>query len=421
MTISAFLLFLPLNFSLTKKQHRMLLEKITIFKMLAPAMMLMLFTACIIGQEQKTITPGAERTTRYFPLIADKQVAVVANHSSLIGNRHLVDSLISAGMKVVRVFSPEHGFRGKADAGELVGDGIDLVTGLPVVSLYGNNRKPGEQYLADIDLVIFDIQDVGARFYTYISTMTYVMEACAALDIPVLVLDRPNPNGFYVDGPVLEEEFRSFVGLHPVPIVHGMTVGEYARMVNGEGWLEGGIRCNLTVIPVRNYTHSDFYTLPVRPSPNLPNKYAVYLYPSLCLFEGTVVSVGRGTDQPFQVIGHPLYEKGSYAFTPRSVPGANNPPLLGEKCFGINLTNYAKNMEKHPAALNLMWLIDFYKQISTQTDFFNTFFNRLAGNSTLRQQIEDGLTEEEIRASWQPGLNAYKTIRKKYLLYDDFE
>jgi uncharacterized protein YbbC (DUF1343 family) len=421
MTISAFLLFLPLNFSLTKKRNRMHLKKMTIFKMLAPAMMLMLFTTCINGQEQKTITPGAERTTRYFPLIADKQVAVVANHSSMIEQRHLVDSLISAGMHVVRVFSPEHGFRGKADAGELVGDGIDLVTGLPVVSLYGNNRKPGEQYLADIDLVIFDIQDVGARFYTYISTMTYVMEACAALDIPVLVLDRPNPNGFYVDGPVLEEEFRSFVGLHPVPIVHGMTVGEYALMVNGEGWLEGGIRCDLTVIPVRNYTHSDFYTLPVRPSPNLPNKYAVYLYPSLCLFEGTVVSVGRGTDQPFQVIGHPLYDKGSYTFTPRSVPGATNPPLLGEKCFGFNLTDYAKNMEEHPAELNLMWLIDFYKQISPQTEFFNTFFNRLAGNSTLKQQIEEGLTAEEIRATWQPGLKAYKTIRKKYLLYDDFE
>ncbi|MBE0637518.1 MAG: DUF1343 domain-containing protein, partial [Bacteroidales bacterium] len=277
-----------------------------------PVLLAALLSTCIHGQEPKKIIPGAERTSLYFPLIQNKRIAIVANHTSLIGEQHLVDSLIRAGMDVVKVFSPEHGFRGKADAGQKVDDAIDRVTGLPVISLYGDNKKPRETDLSDIDIIIFDIQDVGARFYTYISTMSYMMEICAAKGLPMLVLDRPNPNGFYVDGPVLEEGFTSFVGLHPVPIVHGMTVGEYARMVNGEGWLENRLKCDLTVIPVGNYTHNDFYDLPVGPSPNLPNKYAVYLYPSLCLFEGTVVSVGRGTDLPFQVIGHPQYTLGSY-------------------------------------------------------------------------------------------------------------
>ncbi len=378
-------------------------------------------STCNLATSQKIITPGAERTSLYLPLIQDKQIALVANHSALIGNRLLVDSLVSAGVNVIKVFSPEHGFRGKADAGEHIEDGIDLVTGLPVISLYGEKKKPTAQDLAGIEIVIFDIQDVGARFYTYISTMTYIMEACAALNIPVIVLDRPNPNGFYVDGPVLEKEFRSFIGLHPVPIVHGMTVGEYARMINGEGWLEDGLHCDLTVIPVKNYTHSDFYELPVPPSPNLPNKYAIYLYPSVCLFEGTVVSLGRGTDKPFQVLGHPSYTKGEITFTPQSRQGAINPPLKETECYGISLDDYAKKMENQPAQINLSWLIDFYQNISPETVFFNSFFNRLAGNSTLRKQIEQELNEEEIRASWQPDLEKFKTIRKKYLLYDDFE
>jgi uncharacterized protein YbbC (DUF1343 family) len=391
------------------------------FKLIVVAGIISLFTTCLQGQPGGAIMPAAERTTLYFPMLEGRQVALVANHSSLIGQQHLVDSLIGAGFSVVRVFSPEHGFRGTADAGELVGDAIDLVTGLPVVSLYGQNRRPQDEHLADIDLVVFDIQDVGARFYTYISTMTYVMEACARLDIPFLVLDRPNPNGFYVDGPVLEEAFSSFVGLHPVPIVHGMTVGEYARMVNGEGWLGDGLTCDLTVITVRNYSHSDFYELPVRPSPNLPNKYAVYLYPSLCLFEGTVASLGRGTEKPFQVIGHPLYPGRDYRFTPRPMPGASQPPLSGEECFGYDLTDYARRMDEHPPQLNLSWLIDFHNKLSDKTPFFNNFFNRLAGNATLQKQIEQGMSEEEIRATWQEGLDAFKLIRKKYLLYDDFE
>ena len=368
------------------------------------------------------IITGAEQTHRYFPLLKDKTIAVVANHTSLIGRAHLVDSLLSAGIRVTKVFSPEHGFRGKADAGEKVDDKIDLVTGLPIISLYGNHKKPGAEDLEEIDLVIFDIQDVGARFYTYISTMTYVMEACAENNIPVIVLDRPNPNGFYVDGPVLQSEFRSFVGMHPVPIVHGMTVGEYAKMVNGEFWMKDSVQCALSVIPVKNYSHTDFYDLPVKPSPNLPNKYAVYLYPSLCLFEGTVVSVGRGTDYPFQVIGHPEYLLGSYFFVPRSIPGAaTNPKYQGQHCNGQNLIGYAREMKNNPAQLNLSFLIGYYEALKDKTDFFNNYFEKLAGTNELRTQIEDGLKEDEIRAGWQPELDRFKKIRKKYLIYADFE
>ncbi len=372
--------------------------------------------------EKPAIVTGADQTDKYLPLLKGKNVGVVANHTSLIGNAHLVDSLVSAGIRVIKVFSPEHGFRGKADAGEKVDDKIDLVTGLPIISLYGSNKKPNPEQLAGIDLVIFDIQDVGARFYTYISTMTYEMEACAENDIPVIVLDRPNPNGFYVDGPVLKPEYKSFVGLHPVPIVHGMTVGEYAQMVNGEFWLEDSIQCQLTVIPVKNYTHKDFYELPIKPSPNLPNKYAVYLYPSICLFEGTVVSVGRGTDYPFQVIGHPDYLLGSYFFVPRSIPGAaTNPKYQGQHCNGQNLIGYAKEMKNNPAQLNLSWLINYHQELKDKTDFFTNYFEKLAGTAELRKQIEDGWREEDIRASWQPGLDRFKQIRKKYLIYEDFE
>lgn len=373
------------------------------------------------GLKPKIIT-GAEQTEKYFPTLQGKNVAVVANHTTLIGNAHLVDSLIKSGIGVVKVFSPEHGFRGRADAGQKVENKIDLVTGLPIISLYGDHKKPQAEDLKNVDVVVFDIQDVGARFYTYISTMTYVMEACAENHIPVMVLDRPNPNGFYVDGPVLEAEFKSFVGMHPVPIVHGMTVGEYAQMVNGELWLADSIVCDLTVIPVLNYSHSDFYELPVGPSPNLPNKYAVYLYPSLCLFEGTDVSVGRGTEYPFQVIGHPEFVLGSYIFTPRSIPGvATHPKHEGVYCNGQNLIGYAKEMESNPAKLNLSWLLAYYDFLKDRTGFFNNYFEKLAGNAELRQQIIAGLSEEEIRASWQPKLNEFKKIRKKYLLYPDFE
>ncbi len=377
----------------------------------------------VFSQEtEKKIIVAAEQTDEYVGLLKGKNVAVVANQTSRIGEAHLVDSLLKAGIKVVKVFSPEHGFRGNEDAGKLVDDKIDLVTGLPIISLYGKSKKPHPEDLEEVDFVVFDIQDVGARFYTYISTMTYMMEACAEKSIPLMILDRPNPNGFYMDGPVMEKEFSSFVGLHPVPIVHGMTVGEYARMVNGELWLKDSLQCTLTVIPVKNYTHSSWYELPVKPSPNLPNKYAVYLYPSVCLFEGTVVSVGRGTDYPFQVIGHPQFAAGSYMFVPRAVPGADiNPKYEGEHCYGTNLMNFAREMKNNPRELHLSWLIGYYEALGGSGDFFTNYFEKLAGTASLRKQIEAGMTEEQIRQSWQPGLDKFKKIRKKYLLYEDFE
>ena len=365
---------------------------------------------------------GARQTQEYLPLLDAKRVAVVANHTSLIGQEHLVDHLLHLDVDVVKVFSPEHGFRGQADAGEKVDDKIDLVTGLPILSLYGKQRKPDSATLSDVDVVVFDIQDVGARFYTYISTMSLVMEACAEENIPVVVLDRPNPNGFYVDGPVLDTAFKSFVGMHPVPVVHGLTVGEYAQMVNGERWLPNDLQCPLTVVPMIGYSHSDYYELPVKPSPNLPNEFAVYLYPSLCFFEGTDVSIGRGTDYPFQVAGHPEYLAGNYIFVPRSIPGvATNPKHEGVYCNGINLISFAQSREQQPAQLHLQWLINFYQSLHDSVKFFNNYFDRLAGNDILRKQIEAGSTEAEIRQSWQPALNDFKTIRKKYLLYPDFE
>jgi uncharacterized protein YbbC (DUF1343 family) len=372
--------------------------------------------------QEHAIQVGAERTEIYFPLLKNKRVAVTGNHTSLIGAKHLVDSLLRAGIDVVKVFSPEHGFRGNADAGELIDNRIDLVTGLPIVSLYGNRKKPLPEDLADVEVVVFDIQDVGTRFYTYISTMTLVMEACAEKDIPVVILDRPNPNGFFIDGPVLKPGFESFVGMHPVPVVHGMTVGEYAMMVNGQFWLADSLQCNLIIVKVENWDRSAIYELPVRPSPNLPNKNAVYLYPSLCFFEGTAVSVGRGTDWPFQITGHPAYDIGGFCFTPRSIPGAaKNPPFEGEKCFGINHTAFAENPDNHPKQLHLQWLIDYYQNLKDKTRFFNNYFPKLAGNSDLQKQIEAGLTEEEIRESWQADLDVFKSIRRQYLLYPDFE
>ncbi len=364
---------------------------------------------------------GAERTELYFPMLQNKRVAVVVNHTATIGETHLVDSLLDAGINLKRIFAPEHGFRGTADAGEHIDSYTDEKTGLAVVSLYGRNFKPRAEDLADIDIVIFDIQDVGARFYTYISTMHYVMEACAENDIHFIVLDRPNPNGFYVDGPVLKPEFKSFVGMHPVPIVHGMTIAEYALMINGEGWLKNGIQCNLSYVRVENYNHTYYYQLPIRPSPNLPNMKAIYLYPSLCLFEGTTVSLGRGTDKPFQVIGHPKITSGTYSFTPRSMPGAQNPPHLGKKCYGFDLSDFGKVFMKNYKKIYLHWLIELYNELSGHDNFFNNFFDRLAGTDLLRKQIIDGLSAEEIRATWQNDINQFKKIRKKHLLYPDFE
>jgi uncharacterized protein YbbC (DUF1343 family) len=369
------------------------------------------------------IKTGAERTELYLPLLKNKNVAILGNHSSLVTNVHLVDTLLKLGVVVKKVFCPEHGFRGDADAGELVKNSLDKSTGLPVISLYGSNKKPKPLDLKGLDIVIFDLQDVGARFYTYISSMHYMMEACAENNVKFIILDRPNPNGFYIDGPVMEERFKSFVGMHTVPVVHGMTIGEYAKMINEEGWLTNKIKCSLSVIPIENYSHTDLYQLPVKPSPNLPTMEAIYLYPSLCFFEGTIVSVGRGTDAPFKIIGHPTLQNASYSYTPRSIPGASkNPPYEGVLCVGYDLSETGRNFvnQKEPA-IQLQWLISTYRDTPDKSTYFNSFFNNLAGNSKLKQQIIDGLNEEDIRKTWQQGINQFKQIRKKYLLYEDFE
>ena len=373
--------------------------------------------------DQDRVKMGAEKLEDYLPILDGKNVALLVNQTSTIGATHIVDTLLSRNILIKKIFAPEHGFRGKADAGEQVKDGKDSKTGIPLISLYGKNKKPTAQHLEGIDVVIFDIQDVGARFYTYISSMSYVMEACAENNIDFMVLDRPNPNGHFVDGPTLKEGFESFVGLHKIPIVHGMTVGEYAKMVNDEGWLKGSIQCNLIVIPCDNYDHKTFYELPIKPSPNLPNIRSIYLYPSLCLFEGTVVSAGRGTNKQFQIYGHPEFKIGDFNFTPVSMPGAKYPKFENEKCNGFDLTQLDLKEFKETGRVNLNYLIHFYKNFSNKEEFFlaNKFFDKLAGNSTLRWQIIKGKSEEVIRESWQKDLDAFKKIRKKYLLYPDFE
>lgn len=376
------------------------------------------------AEGQAGIIPAAERTTEYFHLLAGKRIAVAGNHTSRIGEVHLVDSLLAAGFNVVKVFSPEHGFRGQAADGELVQSTTDERTGIPIVSLYGANRKPTPEQLADVDLIVFDIQDVGMRFYTYISTMTLIMRAAAIEEIPVMVLDRPNPHGHYVDGPMLDLAYTSFVGMHPIPVVHGMTIGEYARMVNGEGWLGFGRTCDLTVIQVENYTHNDFYQLPLPPSPNLPSMLAVYLYPSLCFFEGTAISVGRGTQMPFQVYGHPSLpaEKYPLRFTPERVQASINPPLLMQECRGRDLQSISFENIQAEGRINLSYLLEAYRDFPEKDKFFiNASFDRLAGSNLLRNQILAGLNEEQIRQSWQEGLEGFKKIRAKYLLYPDFE
>lgn len=369
----------------------------------------------------KIILPGAYMTGKYLPLLKEKKIGVVANNTSTINKTHLIDSLISLKINVTKIFGPEHGFRGDQPDGKEILNGKDPKTGIEVVSLYGNHKKPTNADLTNIDVMIFDIQDVGARFYTYISTLTYVMEACAENKIPLIVLDRPNPNGYYVDGPVLEQAFASFVGMHAVPVVYGMTVGEYAQMVNGEKWLKDGKHCQLTIIKCDNYNHNSRYQLPVRPSPNLQDMKAIYLYPSLCLFEGTVVSIGRGTDSPFKVFGHPKLSPGKYSFTPKPIKGiSEDPPLKGQLCYGQNLEKSSELIQAD-GHIELKWLIETYKSLNTQTEFFTNYFDKLAGSKNLREQIIAGKTETEIRKSWQPDLEAFKEIRKKYLLYPDFE
>lgn len=378
-------------------------------------------TSCISAQskdkikyaEAEAAISGASQTERYLPMISGKKVGIVANQSSKIGDEHIVDVLISRGVSVMKIFSPEHGFRGTAAEGAIVDNETDSKTGINIVSLYGANKKPRAEQLAGIETVVFDLQDVGVRFYTYISTLTLVMEACAENGIPLIVLDRPNPNGFYIDGPILEDENKSFVGMHNVPIVYGMTIGEYAMMVNGEGWLDKAQKCELTVVPMADYDRNTIYNLPTRPSPNLPNWQSVYLYPSLCLFEGTVVSVGRGTEQPFTCYGHPQME-GDFVFTPTS--NSKYKPLYNNQlCKGYNL--YFDDLENIEGHINLNYLLNAYEHIADKAAFFNNYFVKLTGTKQLQEQIEAGLNEEEIRESWQEGLDNFRKIRNKYLIY----
>ncbi|GAA4318942.1 DUF1343 domain-containing protein [Pontixanthobacter gangjinensis] len=367
------------------------------------------------------IITGANKTEAYLPMIRNKKIGLVGNQTSIIKTekgdyKHLVDSLLALDVEITKVFAPEHGFRGTADAGEIIKDGVDTRTGLPVVSLYGSNKKPSPEALKDIEIMIFDIQDVGARFYTYISSLHYLMEACAENNIPLIMMDRPNPNGHYIDGPILEKEFKSFVGMHPVPVVHGMSIGEYARMINGEKWLKNGIACELKIIEMENYDHSKPYSLPVKPSPNLPNDRSINLYPSLCFFEGTNVNAGRGTDKQFQVFGSPFLDQNYYGFsyTPQSKDGATNPKHLGKTCYGKDLTG-----AEYLSALNLEWLIEAYEHTAKKEEFFNQFFTKLAGTKELQKQIESGRSFQQIRDSWKEGLSNYDKMRQKYLLYQE--
>lgn len=359
------------------------------------------------------IKTGADNHEKYLWLLNNKKIGIVTNQTGILSNKiHLVDFLLEKKVSVQKIFAPEHGFRGTADAGEHVVDGKDSKTGLPIISLYGDNKKPKPEQLAGIDLMIFDLQDVGARFYTYISSLHYVMEVCAENNIPLIVLDRPNPNGSIVDGPVLETAFASFVGMHPIPVLHGMTIGEYAQMINGEKWLRNGAQCKLTVIPCAYYNRKMAYSLPVKPSPNLPNDQAINLYASLCFFEGTNVSVGRGTEKQFQIYGSPFLPKTNFNFRPKPNAGAKDPIYNGVECFGENLSAVAKVHQ-----LELKWLIKAYNETADKTKFFNPFFAKLAGTKKLQQQIEAGTSEKEIRESWKKGLEGFKKMRAKYLIY----
>lgn len=368
-----------------------------------------------LSKSRETLVLGADRMDDYLPLLNGKAVGLLVNHTSMVGHSHLVDTLLARGVQVKRIFSPEHGFRGTADAGMKVASEYDATTGLPIVSLYGSRKKPIAEQLADLDWVIFDVQDVGVRFYTYISSLHYLMEACAQNGVGVMVLDRPNPNGNYVDGPVLDLKFRSFVGMHPIPVVHGLTVGEIALMINGEKWLKNGIQCRLQVVEMKGYHHEIVYEPPVKPSPNLPNYQSIRLYPSLCFFEATAMSVGRGTQFPFQAIGYPDSLLGDFGFTPMSIVGMDTAPLhQGKECFGLDL----RQMDSIPE-FTLKYLLDFYHKWPKAEPFVNrpSFFNLLAGTDELLKQIQQGWSEDRIRESWQPALENYQQLRSRYLLY----
>lgn len=371
------------------------------------------FTATVESNILTEIKTGADNYNAYLPLLKDKKIGIVTNQTGILSNTtHLVDFLMEKNINLQKIYAPEHGFRGTADAGELIKDGKDTKTGLPIISLYGNNKKPKPEQLAGIDVIVFDLQDVGARFYTYISSLHYVMEACAENNIPLLVLDRPNPNREIIDGPVLEKEFTSFVGMHPIPVLHGMTIGEYAKMINGEKWLKNYVQCKLTVIPCLNYKREMLYSLPVKPSPNLPNDQAINLYASLCFFEGTNVSIGRGTEKQFQIYGSPFLTKSNFSFTPIPNFGAKDPMHKNILCYGEDLTKIEKVKQ-----LELKWLIRAYNNTSDTSKFFNDFFTKLAGTKKLQEQIEAGISETDIRKSWEIGLKNFKSIREKYVIY----
>lgn len=393
-------------------------------------LILLIAISCNTPQEVKSdymilyehgVIPGAERMRKYIPNLEGKRVGVVVNHTSRVRDKHLVDTLLDFNIDIRKIFAPEHGFRGKEDAGAVIEDSKDSSTGIPIISLHGKNKKPSQEQLSDLDIVVFDIQDVGCRFYTYISTLTYVMEACAQNGIPVIILDRPNPNGHYVDGPVLDKQFSSFIGMHQVPVVYGMTIGEYGEMVNGEKWLENGIHCDLSVIECLDYTHNWSEELPIPPSPNLPTHRSILLYPSLCFFEGTVASVGRGTTKPFEHIGHPAYSSHNYQFTPTSGPGSKYPKLENQVCFGIDLSKLNPRFIKTQNRIELSYLLDLYNDLQMKESFFleNNFIDKLAGSDQLRMQILNGLSEDEIRLTWEEEIMEFKNIRSKYLLYPE--
>lgn len=374
-----------------------------------------------------SIQTAAEQTEKYLPLLKGKRVGMVVNPTSVIGNQTVVDSLLKRGVKIEKIFGPEHGFRGNASAGISVDDAVDAKTGIKAISLYGKHSTPTAEDLADIDIIVFDIQDVGVRFYTYINTLQHVMEACAVNNKEVLILDRPNPNGYLIDGPILDPKFKSGIGIQPIPIAHGLTVGEYAQMLNGEGWLKDKIKCKINIIKVANYNHDMEYTLPVKPSPNLNTQQAIMLYPTTCLFEGTYLNHGRGTMFPFTIVGAPaLKGKYSFSFTPKSIKGMAETPLFQDQvCYGLDLRTVDIEKVRKSKTIQLQWIIELYKNSPNKADFFNSKLSkemgtieRLVGVADFRQQIIDGKSEKEIRASWEQGLSAYKTMRKKYLLYN---
>ena len=384
------------------------------------ALVIGLFLAFASALAAQNIKTGAESVSEYLPLLQGKKVAVLSNQTGIIGKTHLVDSLVALKVNIVAIMSPEHGFRGDADAGEHVSSSVDQKTGIPIKSLYeGNTGKPASELMKEIDVMVFDLQDVGVRFYTYLTTMARMMEACAENGVKMVILDRPNPIGFYVDGPILDMKYKSGVGWLPIPTVHGMTLGELAGMINGEKWLKEGIQCDIKVIKCKNYTHASMYQLPVKPSPNLPDMRSIYLYPSTCYFEATPVSLGRGTTTAFQMYGHPNMKGYKFSFTPRSIPGAKLPPQLDKECFGVDLRKTPSIEEINKAGINLEYVVDAYKNLNLDDHFFRSFFENLIGQGYVKKMIKEGKSAAEIKAMWAGDVAKFKEQRRPYLLYPE--